>query len=83
MWNWGNVLDEFDKNASRLESGDSTLSPGSGTIYVNPNFLDTKFCSFLGRLLCRTLASKRRALPASLEPAGTGACPTERVTFCI
>ena len=26
VWNWGNVLDEFDKNASGLERGNSAFS---------------------------------------------------------
>ena len=79
----GNVLDKFDKNASGLERGNSTLSPRSWSIYMDTNFLYAKFRRFFRCLLRRTLASKRRTLSASLKPTRTGACPTERVAFCI
>ena len=79
----GNVLDKFDKNASGLERGNSTLSPGSWAIYMDTNFLYAKFRSFFRCLLRRTLASKRRALAAPFEPTRAGTCPTESVTFCI
>ena len=81
--NWGNVLDEFDKNASGLERGNSTFSTRSWSIYMDSNFLHAKFRSLFRCLLRRTLASKRCALAASFEPTRAGTCPTEGVAFCI
>ena len=77
------VFDRFYIYTSRLERRDCTLPSTAWTIHPNINVLDPKLFRLVCGLLGSTLASKRCALPASLEAGSAGTGPAQRVSFGV
>lgn len=83
MWNRGNILDQLDGNASRLEGGDSAFASRPRTFDSDFDFFNTILCGLFGCLLGSNLTGKRRTLATSFEAARSAASPAQGIAAII